>query len=443
MTSRSVVILRAAIVSCILLEFIQSYALAQALALPKNVEEALRANAAGLSPLTVYWTQTYQTTRQADEVVKIVKRDKRVFFSPEKRRESWQDGMIYSWDEYVSPAKQGEYGAFHQEHAVNGILFTQGDPDTSINGKRWNPHLIKAQLDKSAKDNPDARYFSHEYFLASGFHLPASLSEVRATDVTSLVLYFLRSKDPSDPCTIDQVKLEGWHLTRVSFLTDNWVQREAQNVDLVEYEKDMRKGPNSDEHIKLQLDAVQQLRSLPKKRALTFYLDPELNFAVRQREEGYEDGKTLVRCKCSSFKELSGRGVWLPQHCETSFFDYTELPKDFSPEPLLEQVIDVEKIETNSLPATQFVLDYHAPGTMVSDSTLPEADQSPDHAVSYTIPPSSQDLDSVIEEARERIRNPENSIPQGISPLRATLILINVAIVVFIGIVLARRQFRQ
>src|SRR6185503_15628573 len=112
---------------------------------------------------------------------------------------------------------------------------------------------------------------------------------------------------------VDDVKLDRRALKRIEIVAVNPERRDAEQVDLVAAEKELRTSAMSDGQIKDALMAVKQRRELPKDRLYIYYLDPQLHYAVRRREERYQNGKLLVQINNDDFKKLKDRELWLPQ----------------------------------------------------------------------------------------------------------------------------------
>jgi hypothetical protein len=338
--------------------------------LPSSIADALADSALHLSPLTVEWRQRLETDGQKSEVANLLKRNEQEYFATEEHVESWQDGKIYWRYDYVSKSDASEFATLRQEFGFDGTIFAGGRPDTSLAGAHFNPLLKKDLIKTLAIEQPHARYFAHPYFVAAGYHLPTSMVELFSGSASSLVTYYLTSRRMDQPCSVEQTMLNGRNVLRLSFAVENQTRRDAENMDLEKHEHQLRSGPNSEEHIQSQLEGIHELRKLPKTRRMVFYLDPENKFAVRQREEEYDNHRTLVKCRCTDFQEVAGRSFWLPRKCVTEYFDITGLPINYSEKPLVREVIEVTAIRTDSLPDSRFVLDYGFLGPIVSDRSM-------------------------------------------------------------------------
>ena len=153
-------------------------------------------------------------------------------------------------------------------------------------------------------------------------------------------------------------------------------------------------GPNPD---------WRSLNTLPTERTYIIYLDPALNYAVRRSEERYGD-TLLQRIDHEKFRDVGGRGVWLPLKSTTSYYFTNMLPGRYYSEPILFDVSEVTELSGEPVPENQFVL-QSVPGEQVFDRTVaghaepvamripeamrkPEKELKPRHeAFSLTCPP--------------------------------------------------------
>ena len=65
---------------------------------------------------------------------------------------------------------------------------------------------------------------------------------------------------------------------------------------------------------------------LPATRRYSYYLDPQLHYAVRRLDQSYGSDQLLVRSDCSDFQQISGRNVWLPKKIESQMHEYFCVP---------------------------------------------------------------------------------------------------------------------
>jgi len=78
----------------------------------------------------------------------------------------------------------------------------------------------------------------------------------------------------------------------------------------------------------------------------------------------------------------------------------------------------------------------------VNEATLPEANLTSDGYVRYTIPASPKDLDSAIEDARTRLRDPDWSPPRRSQHVRL-LVVVNVVALACVAAYLIWRRVRR
>ena len=67
---------------------------------------------------------------------------------------------------------------------------------------------------------------------------------------------------------------------------------------------------------------IEPQRKLPATRRYSFYLDPQLHYAVRRLDQSYGSDQLPIRTDCSDFQQISGRNVWLPKKIESQMHEY-------------------------------------------------------------------------------------------------------------------------
>ena len=72
--------------------------------------------------------------------------------------------------------------------------------------------------------------------------------------------------------------------------------------------------------------AIEAQRKLPATRRYSFYLDPQLHYAVRRLDQSYGADQLLIRSDCSDFQQISGRNVWLPKKIESQMHEWYSAP---------------------------------------------------------------------------------------------------------------------
>ena len=118
--------------------------------------------------------------------------------------------------------------------------------------------------------------------------------------------------------------------------------------------------------------AIESQRKLPATRRYSFYLDPQLHYAVRRLDQSYGPDTLLVRSDCSEFQRIPGRNVWLPKKSSHNFTNMSRRPDTASKDNFLSQTLSVSAISGSCVSDDAFRLEYETtPGTIVrSDQTV-------------------------------------------------------------------------
>ena len=139
--------------------------------------------------------------------------------------------------------------------------------------------------------------------------------------------------------SVQNTQLDGRPLVRVDLEWANPIQVSAVKYDLEALRKRIEKEDdesfekqsaklNAEQKDKLNRSLAQQEniaiaieaeRKLPATRRYSFYLDPQLHYAVRRLDQSYGPDTLLVRSDCSEFQQIPGRNVWLPKKIESQF----------------------------------------------------------------------------------------------------------------------------
>jgi hypothetical protein len=133
-----------------------------------------------------------------------------------------------------------------------------------------------------------------------------------------------------------------------------------------------------------------------------FDLDPSRRHAVRRREERTPGGKARCLATMSDFVELPGTdGVWLPRRCQVTYYQWSGKPDPPEDKPLFRETFTVSHLSWDAVPDDRFIVMYINPGASIADGTLPEAAKSPHGRIEYVVPANPEDLDKVIQHARD------------------------------------------
>jgi RNA polymerase sigma factor (sigma-70 family) len=418
--------------------------------LPAVVEQALRENARQLSPISVTSTGHMTSRLSPTETFERLKirgpNRPDHFFDEHACRTIWEGNRFYwSIKSHNGPAGDNE------TTSQSDVVF-DGVNQVALFGSTYTPSqaILAEQRKLGAKLAVSTRNLTKEklatvfqrqssplaadlaYFQAAvGFVPVAKLSSApgdkneQAVRPDSAVLSALSSG--SKLISVEDTKLDGRPVVRIELEGDNVIRTgalkydldahrkriernremlEKQSAKLNEKQKEMFRMSNEQmEHV---AELIEAQRKLPATRLYTFYLDPQLHYAVRRLDQSYGPDTLLLRTDCSQFEQVSGRDIWLPRKVETQMHEYYSVPGAPFKDPFLTHVVEVTAIDGNRVPDDVFKLDYESfPGTFVRDGTRPaKASKTGDSYVSYSVPERHEDLPQVI----ERATNGENMV---------------------------------
>jgi RNA polymerase sigma factor (sigma-70 family) len=419
-------------------------------ALPAVVEKALKENAQQLTPISVSCKIQMKTILSPTETFDRLKiqglnRNDR-FFAVHDSRVVWHGNKVRS--SYTSPA--GIDG--DKESTSQSDIVYDGAAQVVLMGSTFNPSKawLAQQKQKGARVEPMMRNLTKEplakmlerqstglvaadmaYFaLATGFTLAASsngsASEGRRLAPNSVVLAGL--DQGWKLLSVQNTELDGRPVVRIDLEGANPIQVSALKFDLDDFRKRIAHQRASFEKNAAKFNAEQKemlsrslaqqenmaiaievQRKLPATRRYSFYLDPQLHYAVRRLDQGYGADQLLVRSDCGDFQQLSGRNVWLPQKIESQMHEWYSVPDTVFKDSFLTQTLSVSAMSGDRLSDDAFKLAYETtPGTMVRDGTVRAKSSksgglSPNRAgdayVTYTVPARSADIKEVITRA--------------------------------------------
>jgi hypothetical protein len=365
-------------------------------ALSPALREALAHNAQQLGPLTVSWTQSYVAPSSPAETRSVLKLSDQSFdqlFGSVTCRLSWQDGKVFIHrdDDRLSGAHQTT------EYSFDGESYYSGAPSHAL----ATGNVVSALVEKTSvsRMNSARRLWSSDYLDRAGFGVPQRVGELSVRQARSTVLALI--DDGGSVRNVEQVEWAGATASRITVVVPNPERAEADAIDLAALEADLRKARNGEEYVQRQLSVVRRQRELPEKRVVTFYLDPAMGYAVRQREERYEDGRLLLRVTCDDFRLVSGREIWLPHRAVEEYCTYVSITGEVHEQPVLYRRFEVSSISTEVLPDKQFVLAYDVPGTVEIDGNT---------GVEYTRPAATPaELEAALASARRAMDGTERS----------------------------------
>ena len=324
--------------------------------LPPEVRDALVANSDGLDPIDVRarWDRVAAPKDGEATTQAVGKSGKSASSSEKSARFVYQGGHVYSYlREFVvitRPDRGPAPEPWEFERTFDGQKAFDGTASTPQIGD--NPVLMVHDPEEWGSDSPDRRFAEPTYFVHAGYRIPATNREVLTGNAPiSEVLYL-----------IDQ-RLAA--IDRADFTTASG-RREFE------------------------------LQLTDDDRRLTFFLDPELNFAVRSWEERRGEGVLVSRTINTDFRRVGSSKLYLPHASTTDFYRRSDGSGPEFANPPREYVV-AESISGARQEESLFTLEYPA-GAWVTDYTLGF------RKVTYQIPADRSRLDQVIENARQRHR---------------------------------------
>jgi RNA polymerase sigma factor (sigma-70 family) len=420
-------------------------------ALPAVVEQALKENARQLTPISISCSIQMKTTLSPNEMfdrlkVQGMNRSER-FFVVHDSRVVWQGNKVRS--SYTSPA--GING--DKESTSQSDIVYDGAAQVVLMGSAFNPSKawLAQQKQSGANSGPMMRNLTKEplakmlerqsagliaadmaYFhLATGFAMAASSNGGASGGQQQLTpsSAVLAGLDQGwKLVSVQNTQLDGRPVVRIDLDGVNPIQISAVKFDLDAHRKRVERQREDLEKMSAKLNAEQKemftrqlaqqenmaktieaQRKLPATRRYSFYLDPQLHYAVRRLDQSYGSDQLLVRSDCSDFQQIAGRNVWLPKKIESQMHEYFSAPDTVFKENFLSQTLSVSAMSGDRVSDDAFKLEYETtPGTIVRDGTVRAKSSKSgglvlngagDSYVTYTVPTRAEDIKEVITRA--------------------------------------------
>ena len=378
--------------------------------LPAVVEQALQENARQLSPIAVTCTAQLSSRLTPAETFDRLKINPMSrsdhFFSDIHGRIIWQDNKLYS--SVKSPI--GSAGD-KQATSQSDILY-DGVSRVMLRGSYYVPsqEFVDQQKRNGAPFGPVTRNLTKE-------PLATVVERLSADRVAADMVYFQpamglvlapspgggsagsqhqQTLSPGSAIlsglsngwkliSVGNTQLEGRSLVRID-LEEN-AMREPLAYDLDAHRRilqmqreslDKQSSRMNAQQKEMLLHSQQQLedsakiiearRQLPATRRYTFYLDPQLHYAVRRLDQSYGADKLLSRGDCSQFEQVPGRALWLPKKMETQLHEFDSVPGTIFKDSFLSFITTVSSMSGDRISDDAFKLDYETvPGTIVRD----------------------------------------------------------------------------
>ena len=348
--------------------------------LPPEVKLALEMQGEQLNPVSVNWTKQLKsvgrTNAQTFSVLKLEHRDPDQFFSPMKCVFKWQKILLYgSWEQTTK-----EWGRTFNEYAFDGAINYSGGHQLE------NKQLWKTLNSNQRRKEPHASLIDTRYFENCGVHIPSQFGELGKTNAVSKILSFLANEGKLTGARHETI--DGKPTFVIELLVDNPETVAVKRIDLEQEKRDLEFSKDSAEVKARNLKLLEDQQARSDKLRIVYYLDPAYNYAVRQWEN-WNESQTLIRkCICSDFVRVGERDVWLPKNVTISFYEFFSRPGFITETPLLSETYSVTALSTETIPESQFVLNYTEPGTHIVDETSREVDGEPKQQESYFIGPT-------------------------------------------------------
>jgi hypothetical protein len=393
--------------------------------LPPSLREAVQANADQLSPISISWSEQLTTNKTPAEVLRDVDETDvapAIFFFKSAHRFAWKGSNAYVSRDLLRLTAD-KLSRVTYEYSRDGDVLYEG---SFTDGRR---SLFKRFMADGVSRSPAAGHFSTEYLRVAGFRLPRRLAEWNEPRAQALILHCIESGATIE--SVNTVDENGTRLVRVALMAENEAWRNANDMDLEKARNELADSKDSPARKAQLINRIVQARALPRECIKVFFFDPTRQYAVVRVTESYRPDTIIRRTVCSSFQAIKGRQVQMPKTCIVEHFTYASVPGKVFKEPIVKQVFSVSEIE-DSVAQGQFALNYTQAGTSIRDATLPEAQDNGGKPIAYVVPGRAGDLDAAVEEARARIRNPDEWIDARSSTFRRTLLIGNIAVVVAI-----------
>jgi hypothetical protein len=362
---------------------------AQEASLPQDVRQALNAQADELAPITAAWDWTLSKGGQREV--------------QNRQRIVWADGSFRLRTTSVFPH------ANQTENSYDGTTYFVGGADRSS--------LLKSAI-PSGQEQP---LIYLQYFENAGVLLPATGGDIAGKVIQSKLIQLLRRGAVLS--RMETAQLENKQLLCVQILADNEYRANSAKSKLSDVERSARTWAKTEAEIKNTVDTVRRMQEMPARLKYSFYLDPNMGYAVRRYDVSYEDGTLLRQCNNREFEQLKGRGLWLPRECQVDHYWSIRAPEGFrfSTSPIHSEFIKVTELVPAVLKDENFALNYTKPGTYVMDKTNPENTQL------YMIPASLESL----------------SVGPWYRQPRSMVLLINAIGVLVLALYVVRRRLRR
>lgn len=270
------------------------------------------------------------------------------------------------------------------------------------------------------KKQPKSNRFDVPYFDAVGIYCPTQQEDFAEAAMRSNILYLIQNGGKLVSC--EETQLEQETVIRIEIIAENpaWEEIVGNEQNEMEYEKTRLKNKNIS---KKKFDEVmktieERKKNIPHQFRWVYYLSPKHQFAVCNHDRLTLDGKVAVSYSNSSFQSIPGTNIVLAGRMKRSSFERRgEYSYELRTTPVEITDLFLVTASTDKIPQERFVLtkDEVIPGATVIDAVSPELQRPDGTVITYDMPASPNELDTVIAQATGKFKmdNKRNYIRYG------------------------------
>lgn len=178
---------------------------------------------------------------------------------------------------------------------------------------------------------------------------------------------------------VDEVVLNDHALIRLRIISEDPDKKRAMNIDLEAYEEKLRRiSVETDEQLRERIEFMRKQRQSPDHITHIFWLDPKLNYAIRQYEL-HRAGQVHWRYSCDDYVQVPDRDLFFPRKVKNESFHTGRDPLAVEKEPI-NSSYEVTEISSARVPDAAFV-----PKITTSDAELTDFREDPDHPMTNRI----------------------------------------------------------
>jgi hypothetical protein len=350
--------------------------------LPPEVQAVLEKQAAALQSISFEVTETLAGSDVPED-----------YGGPSKFLSRATKNRFYIRSESLNTRNAG-HKAIHED-SFDGTIFYAGDPNEDF--KNRPQLLVKFRPGDTTDPGRQTQPIRFPYLQVAGYWTPQFVSDLEhGFSIRSLTLYSL---DQGDSVRVETI---GKRL-RVSAQVPDPMVLWARSIDLEQFRSLLAFNPPGD--AKRQVDDINRIRNMPEKRSLVLTLDPQYGYGVVEQETYTQSGQRIERVEAEQWKYYADAGIWLPGRCTESFYMDRMRYADFSQNPRLVSISELNEIRFNAPQNQQYALNYTRAGSIIGDRTLPAAETDPQHQVGYIVAANGSLLRDVADDVLVDIKS--------------------------------------